>query len=199
MTRPLFPLFAIIVATAGCSSPTAAPTVAIGSPPVLPSGTKTEFIEYVRWAKFKPGTTMVKRTVTEEKGNLLKTVEVTTSKLLELTDDRAIVETHLTGTRFDGIQMDTAPLKTTILRYYYLQDNVKIKTPKKDKTESVTVSNKTYQADVISGKDRNEAGEVSTTVWTSDDVPGGLLKSETFIPDTGKLMTIELIELRSAQ
>lgn len=200
MIRRMVPLVAILVATAGCGSPTAAvPTVAIESPPTLPSGIKTEFVEYVRWAKFKPGTTMVKRTTTETKGHPLKTVEVTTSKLLELTYDRAIVETHLTGTRFDGIKMDTAPVKATISRYYYLQDNVKIKVPKKDKTEPVTVTNKTYQADVISVKDRNEVGEVLTTLWTSDEVPGGLLKSESFLSDNGKLVTIELIELRAAQ
>ncbi len=63
----------------------------------------------------------------------------------------------------------------------------------------VTVAGKCYQASVVSGKDRNEAGEVTSTVWSSDEVPGGLLKSETLIQATGKLMTIELIELKPAE
>ncbi len=141
---------------------------------------------------------MVKRTVTEEKGNPAKTIEVTTSKLLELTAEHAVVETHLTGTRFDGVKMDTLPVKQTIQRYFYLQDNVKVDSVPKGTPEPVTVAGKTYQADVIRGKDRNEAGEVVSTVWASDEVPGGLLKSETLIPATGKLMTVELIELTPA-
>ena len=198
MIRSLFILSCVIAAGVGCSRSTPTPDAAVlPAPP--PSGTKTEFVEYVRWAKFKPGTTMVKRTITEEKGNPSKTIETTTSKLLELTADHAVVETHLTGTRFDGVKMDTLPVTQKITRYFYLQDNAKVDKADKAKSETVTVAGKSYQASVVSGKDRNEAGEVTSTVWSSEEVPGGLLKSETLIQATGKLMTIELIELKPAE
>lgn len=196
MFRYLF-LFAVIAA-AGCS-PSISKTDSDPVLPVQPSGTKTEFVEYVRWAKFKPGTTMVKRTITEEKGNPSKTIEVTMSTLLELTADHAVIETHLTGTRFDGVKMDTLPVTQKITRYFYLQENAKVDKLDKTKIETVTVAGKSYQASVTSGKDRNEAGEVTSTIWSSDEVPGGLLKSETLIQATGKLMTIELIELKPAE
>ncbi len=188
----------VAIAMAGCS-PSVSKTDSVPVLPIQPTGTKTEFVEYVRWAKYKPGTTMVKRTITEEKGNPSKTIETTTSKLMELTAEYAVVETHLTGTRFDGVKMDTLPVTQKISRYFYLQENAKVDKADKTKPETVTMAGKSYQASVSSGKDRNEAGEVTSTVWSSDEVPGGLLKSETLIQATGKLMTIELIELKPAK
>ncbi len=188
--------FALMVAAAaGCSG---RPEPILATPPPPPTGIKTENFDYTRWAKFKPGTVIVVRTTTEKEGHPDKSVEVATSTLISLTEEEAVVESSQQGTRHDGLNLDTRPLKLPVKRYFYLQEETKPNDSKGERMEQVTVAGKTYQARVVTGKSSCEAGEVATTVWASDDVPGGLLKSITRIPATGKKTTVELVELKPA-
>ncbi len=196
MRLPILAVAWASITIAGCStrSPDAGPSL----PPPPPSGIKTENYDYTRWAKFKPGTVMIVRTTTEKDGHPDKSVEVVTSTLISLAEEEAVVESSQQGTRFDGVNLDTRPLKLPVKRYFYLQEPLKADASKDRRSEQITVAGKTYQARVVTGKSSNEAGEVDTTVWASDDVPGGLLKSITRIPATGKKTSIELIELKPA-
>src|SRR5262249_13962223 len=63
---------------------------------------KIENPQYKSWAGFKPGTTVVHRTVTKATGADGETVTTSTYKLIELTPDKAVVEVQNSTRRYDG-------------------------------------------------------------------------------------------------
>lgn len=165
-----------------------------------PSGDSDEQVEnpeYVGWAKYKVGTTAVWKTVTTEGDS--KKESITTKKLIELTDDKAVIEqTTLSKKGGDG----TAKIKKVIVPRLVSQSKAKQFTNpgsfKDDGTESVELAGKTFDARWITSQRKGDEGDSITRVWLSDSAPGGLLKKETKAGgETGKTTTMELVELKT--
>ena len=62
--------------------------------------------------------------------------------------------------------------------------------------ESVKVGGKDYKAKWYKATGKTEAGETFIQSWSSDDVPGGLVRSIATTPGNKSSMTMELIEVK---
>src|SRR5262245_18307148 len=206
----------LLATVVGCdvgASTTKAPAVAIPKDgdddrePADPSAAggdreKIENPQYTSWAGFKPGTTVVHRTVTKATGTDGETVTTSRYKLVELTADKAIVEVQNSTRRYDGHEANNPPEKFTHRKYLLLPPGVRKDGVGKpagvtaEGEETVRVGEKEYKAKWYRGNDRNEAGEMLTQVWSCPDVPGGLVRSVTDTPAIGKTTTTELVEVR---
>jgi hypothetical protein len=157
--------------------------------------------EYASWAKFKVGTTVVLRSVTETAGIAGKTVTTTRHTLTELTGEYAVVEAQSSTTRYDGVTTDNPPDAVKYARRIPLPPGVAKedfgKPPRgaEQGEENIIAAGVTHHAKWQTGKDRNEAGEVFTKVWSADGVPGRLVKSVTRTPAIGKTTTVEATEV----
>jgi hypothetical protein len=172
-------------------------------PAVTFSGETVENPQYRSWAAFKPGTTVTRRTTTEATGGEGKTLTTTTDTLLEVTDAFVKIRTQSHSRRYDGYETRNPPDEYKLARLIPLPPGVSKEQFGKPAgggeqgEETVTVAGKEYRTRWHKGKDRNEAGEVEVRVWSSDEVPGGLVKSVTRIPAIGKTTTIELVEVKA--
>jgi hypothetical protein len=61
--------------------------------------------------------------------------------------------------------------------------------------EAIETGGRTFKTRWHKSKASNEAGEVFVTTWTSDEVPGGLVKSITRTPGIGKTTTTVLVQV----
>jgi hypothetical protein len=180
----------------GAKAPAPAP-----SAPAAPRE-QAENPQYASWAGFKPGTSIVHKSVTATAGVEAVTTTMKTFTLIDLTDTRAVVEMRVKTKRYDGVEMDNPPEKFTFPRRITLPPGVsqadfgKPSDAREHGEEIVTLGGKDYPTRWSKGKDRNEAGEVFVQVWSSDAVPGGLVKSVTRIPAVGKTTTIELLDVK---
>lgn len=163
---------------------------------------KIENPQYTSWAAFKPGTIVVHRTVTKATGTDGETVTTSTYKLIELTPDKAVVEIQNSTRRYDGHEVNNPPEKFSHRKDLLLPPGVKREGASKpagvtaEGEETVRVGGKEYKAKWYRGKDRNEAGEMLTQVWSCPDVPGSLVRSVTDTPAIGKKTTTEVVEIR---
>ncbi len=62
--------------------------------------------------------------------------------------------------------------------------------------ETVKVAGRDYDARWFKARSKIEAGETFTHSWSSDEVPGGLLKSVNTTPANKSSMTMELVEVK---
>ncbi len=105
-------------------------------------------------------------------------------------------------TRYDGLEIDNPPQKLTNLRRITLPPGTKASEFGKAAgvlergEEMVQASGRAYSTAWQKSKGRNEAGEVLVTTWTSDAVPGKLVRSVTHTPAIGKTTTIELVAVK---
>ena len=83
-------------------------------------------------------------------------------------------------------------------RYYRVPVGSKKSSPGGSRvpTETLTVSMRPFPCRVVESRDRNEAGEVTSKTWTSDDMPGGLVKSVSDTPAVKKRTTIEVTDVQ---
>lgn len=201
MTRILFAVLFVSPLLGGCSRPT--PLVAEAPPPTAETREQVVNPAYQRWAGFKPGTTVTYRAVTGADGEKGVTTTTTTYKLVELTDERAVVEMTATTKRYDGLETTNPPDRLINPRLVSLPPGASKgdlgKPPgAAEQGEAVVESGgRPYRARWQKSKASNEAGEVFVTAWTSDEVPSGLVKSVTHTPSIGKTTTTELVEVKT--
>jgi hypothetical protein len=171
-----------------------------------PPGAPREQIEnplYTNWAGFKPGTIVVYRAITAQAEHKTTTTTTTTYTLLERTEELVVVEMQAFTKRYDGLEIANPPEKLTSLRRISLPPGVQASEFSKAAgvlergEETVEANGRAYSAIWQKSKDRNEAGEVLVTTWTSDEVPGKLVRSVTHTPAIGKTTTTELIAAKT--
>lgn len=157
---------------------------------------KVEHPTYKLWAKFPVGTTVTQTTTTDTPKSEGKTVTTIVYKLLERTDELVVVERQAT-TEFHGGRVEKNPPATDrAVRWIPLPGGVR-----KDELgpagaeEEVTVLGKAYKARKTESKGSTDAGELTQTVWTSDDMPGGLVRAVSRVPKVDETTTIEVTAL----
>lgn len=159
------------------------------------SDEQVENPEYVGWAKYKVGTTAVWKTVTSDGGTTKETT--TTKKLIELTDNKAVIEQTTTSKKGDGATKTKTVIVPRLVSETKAKQFVAPSGMKEDGTESIELAGKTFNARWVTAQRAGEGGESTTRVWVSDSAPGGLLKKETKVGESGKTTTMELVELKS--
>jgi len=152
---------------------------------------------YGVWSKFKVGTEMKFKQMSEVAN--MKTESEITYKLVELTTEKLTVEMG-GSSMVAGNKME---LPATKMEYPAKIENAKVdpkmaemvKADAKTSEEQVTVPAGTFKCRVIESKVAQQGTEVTSKVWASDEVPGGLVKMVTLMTVPMKSeTTMELVE-----
>lgn len=167
----------------------------------LPKGERVENPSYASWATFPVGTVVERVSVTEEIGRPEKTTTTSTFTLVAKTDASITLELKTRTTRYDGFVMDNPPDRFSTDRYFHLPPGRKPADPAtaKETDTLLFVAGKPYRVRFVESRDRNEGGEVLVKTWTSDAMPGGLVKSITETPGVKKRTTIETMAVTLPQ
>ncbi|MBL8990861.1 MAG: hypothetical protein JNJ48_04695 [Phycisphaerae bacterium] len=145
--------------------------------PVL-AADKIDNPEYKQWSAYKAGTSVTMKTDSEAAGN--KSSMSMTTKLVEVTGDKVVLETVMTIDA-GGQKMDMPAQKRDV--------PAKIEKPAETKTDEKAPKPKTGEEEIeVAGKKYKAKWTETTTeqngmksiakVWTSDEVPGTVLKME---------------------
>lgn len=160
---------------------------------------KVEHPTYKLWAGFPAGTTVTQTTTTDTPKTEGKTVTTIVYKLVERTDEFVAVERQATTEYHGGRVEKNPPATDRSSRWVSLPGGVSKddwgKAKGKVVEEEVTVLGKVYKARKSESKGSTDAGELTQTVWTSDDMPGGLVRSVSRVPKVDETTTIEVTAL----
>lgn len=206
MRRALsFAMILGILALGGCTPRGADPsTISVEEPSEPATVAPREQVEnpqYTSWAHFKKGTSVVHKAITKATGHQEVTTTTMTYTLLEREDTHVVVEMKAFTKRYDGIEIKPPPETFHTPRMMTLPPGVtragfaKKKNAGEQGEETIPIAGKTYKTKWHKSKDRNEAGEVLVQTWTSEEVPGALVKSITNTPAIGKTTTLEVIAI----
>ncbi|MBI3830571.1 MAG: hypothetical protein HY291_13705 [Planctomycetes bacterium] len=149
--------------------------------------------EYKHWSQYKAGTWVTWKQTTDAAGN--KSVTETTLKLVEVNADKAVIET-LMKMEVAGQKIEQPAQKRDVPAKIekpapVKQEEVKDAPKPKEGEDTVTVAGKALKCKTIETT-LDAAGQKGTTkAWTSDEVPGQMVKSETKTPQV--TMTMELV------
>ena len=134
--------------------------------------------QYKNWAKFKPGTTVTTKTVSDMGGN--KTEMETTTTLVDVAPDKLTLEAK-TSMVMQGNKMDMPANKTEV------QAKIEKPAATAPAADAPKATTSTEDADAAGTKVKCTVTTMTTTTngmtinaktWTSDEVPGMIVKSE---------------------
>jgi hypothetical protein len=152
---------------------------------------------YTSWLGYPVGTTTQYKEVTAAGAN--QTVTTITYKLVERTDARVVIEFIADTKYYDGHEAHNPPEKLTNPRYVpWPPGKTKLEFGKPEGLleageDTVVAAGKEYQTKWYYAKGRTDGGDTFTRTWTSEAVPGGLVKSVYKVPARGSTTTLELV------
>jgi hypothetical protein len=160
-----------------------------------PAADKVDNPLYKNWAKFKPGTSVTTKTTLDAGGMTIETV--TTTKLVEVKDDKAVVEVQTTS-KIMGNEVKQPAVKQDIPKQ--VETSALPPGVGPDKTAKVDGQSDTGKKKVKVGGTEYECQWVKVGVkdaesetYTSDDVPGMVVKIVTKAKSGG--MTMEATDI----
>jgi hypothetical protein len=136
--------------------------------------------EYANWSKFKVGTYVTLKT---ESTNAGSTTTVTiTSKLVDLNDEKAVLETSTTWS-MPGMEPTTTQDKREVAAKFEKPPAASPddKTPKpeiKEGEETLEIAGRKIKCKTVESKMEMQGMKITSKAWTSDEVPGMMVKSE---------------------
>jgi hypothetical protein len=165
------------------------------------AGEKVDNPLYKHWAKFKPGAFSQVKTENEVMGQ--KTVMTVTMTLKELTPEKVIIEMSAVNV-MGGNEMKMPPQKQEFLAKIEEEKAKELDTPKKgDKKngaeiidvgeEEIKVGDKKLKCKWTEMKIKQEDTTTTTKVWTSDEIPGQVVKTVTSMDGTMKMKSEGLV------
>lgn len=178
---------------------TAAALVTVAAFATAEDKKKIDNPEYASWAKFKPGSSFKVKTTSEAGG--VKSEFVMTQKLVELKDDKAVVEVEST-VLVSGMEIKSPAQKRDVPKTV----EVPAVDPKGDKggvkpagsteegTETVKVGGTEYKCKWFKSKIELMGMTTESTMWTSEDLPSGVIVKGTSKGPAGEVK-MELIEV----
>ncbi len=144
--------------------------------------------EFASWSKFKAGTSVTFKTVSEFAGMSSETVSKVT--LLEFGSDKLVIETAST-TNIAGMKVDVPPMKREITKTITLPDAAAKAKAEAEKQKSEAKTEEGTETLKIGGVDCKckwhrvklsiMGNESDSKIWTCDDVPGGTVKMESTV------------------
>jgi hypothetical protein len=149
---------------------------------------------YDAWAKCKPGAYAKYKNETDAGGQ--KTVMEMTQKLVEVTADKVVIEV-VTSMDMGGQKMDMPAQKIEIPKAGATTPNAAPNTnaaaggaTASTTTEEVTVGGQKVKCTVTTVTSDVGGQKSESKVWTSEEVPGGMVKSETKSAQMSATMTL---------
>lgn len=203
-------LFALALAPIGCGSKSdPVPNGAIALPdsdpraavPKPPTGEPVEHPSYKPWGAFPAGTSVTQRTITDSKKAAGHTETTIVYTLKEKGDDFVVVESQATTKYADGRTETNPPSALRTPRFIALPPGIKREDWGKPSgkgasgAEALKVLNREFKCQWTESKGSTDAGAYVQKVWTSADMPGGLVKSVTEIKEVEETTTIEVTAL----
>ena len=165
-----------------------------------PAAEKAANPVYQSWERFSQGTSIVHKPIYDTSMNKY---EVTmTYTLVERTRDKVVVEMQVT-TRVNGVETRNRPMKMDNPRAIPLPPGAKA--PPAGKIEGMTdqgeeivkIAGREVKAKWYKARNKVEGNDNFTRSWSSDEVPGGLVKSVTTTPGNKSSMLMELVEIKA--
>ena len=163
----------------------------------------TDNPEFKAWSAYKVGTT-VKRHQSVSTAGTKQEMEMTT-KLVELAADKAVVEDSV-AMNVNGQVMNLPGNKRTIpakLSGPAVVPPAVPNAPKvdaKEGEETVEAGGKSYKCKTVETAMKGPQGETSSKIWTSTDVPGGLVKMTSQTNGAAKSeVTMTLVSIDAAK
>lgn len=134
--------------------------------------------EFANWSKFKPGTTAKLKVTSEFGGN--KTAATVTTKLVEVKGDKLVLEmeseTEVMGKPLKVPAQKRDVAKTIEVKEGQPKPSLKPEGTTDEGTETVKVGGAEVKTKWYKFKTKTPMGEVSGQVWTSEEVPGMVVK-----------------------
>jgi hypothetical protein len=168
---------------------------------VLANVTRAEPVdnpEFTSWAKFPAGSSVTMKTVTQLKD--FKSEVKVTSKLVSVAADKLVIETE-SITVVNGMEFKGPPMKRDVLKKVDVPKAADPAVPPvkpEGKTESGTETLKIAGTEVKTKwtkfQTKANGTDVESQTWTSEDVPGMMVKVVTNSGETK--MTMELVEIK---
>jgi hypothetical protein len=165
------------------------------------AGEKVDNPLYKHWAKFKPGAFAQVKTENEAMGQ--KTVMTVTWTLKELTPEKAIIEMSAVNV-MSGNEMKMPPQKQEVLAKVEEEKAKELDTPKKgDKKngaevlnvgeEEIKVGDKKIKCKWIETKMKQDDQTILSKAWTSDEIPGMVVKTSMTVEGKTKMKSEGLV------
>ena len=161
---------------------------------------KVENPEFKNWSKFKAGTSVTLKMTTEAGGQTFGAT--TTNKLIEVKDDKLVMESEMTSTFMGKDNKLPAQKRDIVKTLDKAPTGVDPKTGKPDGTteegkEKVKIGGTEYECKWYKFKSKQKLPtgeeEVEGQIWMSDDVPGMVVKMTTKMKSGG--MSMEATEI----
>jgi hypothetical protein len=184
----------------GVATPRDTDTNSGGLENLLPKGVTVEHPSYLQWKNFPVGTSVTQQTTTDSEKTIGKTVTVIVTTLKEKAADFLVLESQSTTTYADGRVNKVPAVESKIPREVRLPEGMSGENwgkPKgKSQDEEVMAAGKKYRTRKYDSRGSTDAGELFQSIWTSDEIPGGLVKSLTRVPAVEETTTIEITEVK---
>jgi hypothetical protein len=192
----------LMLALAGCGSKPKA-----GDPPTQASQAASdrsvsaiEMVEHPSfrlWSKFPVGTTVTQRTTTDSPKTPGMTITTIIYTLTNKSSDSITIETQATTMYHGQPTMKNPPAIIRTPSKIPLPNGIRRedwgKPAGKTETEDLMqAAGKQYRTRKLESKGNTDAGELFQVVWTSDEMPGGLVKSVSLVPKVEETTTIEV-------
>jgi hypothetical protein len=158
--------------------------------------------EFAHWSKFKKGTTVTLKTVTEAAG--VKGEMTMTLTLVEVGADKIVVASSGVA-KANGMEFKSPPTNRDIPRIVELPKGVKkepleAQTPEgkyEEGTETLKVAGVEVKTKWYKYKYESEGIKAEGKMWTSEEVPGWIVKSEARTGgESPATMKTELVEFK---
>jgi hypothetical protein len=159
---------------------------------------------YKFWSKSKPGATAVYKETTKLSGAAAASApegtdaKTVTYKLIEVNDDRAVVETRVTQQEIFGY-VESAPTRHIYpakMSKAVLQELLD-ETGAKGVAATLKVGDKEVKVMALTGSLKKGDEVVDFKIWLSDDVPGGIVKRVRTSKVNGEVAAETMVELVS--
>ncbi|WP_145302951.1 hypothetical protein [Crateriforma conspicua] len=163
------------------------------------SASQRENPVYTAWEAFPVGTKVVVRSVTERDGK--QQIEKTSKELLEKTDEAVVIGRTVVMVSEDGSESKLPQMKLRNPHYFRLPPGIdpkqfgQAKGVKEQGEQRLQVEAGTFETTWKKIESKVEAGITYTQTWSSNEVPGGLVKAINRTPATEVINTMELITL----
>ena len=159
---------------------------------------------YKFWSTSKPGATAVLKETTKLSGAAKESapegtdVKTVTYKLVEVNDEKAVVEARVTQRENFGF-VESAPTRHIYpakMSKAVLEDLI-AETGAKGVAAMLKVGDKDVQVMALSGTLKKGNEEVDFKIWLSDQVPGGIVKRQRTTRIKGEVVAETTVELMS--
>lgn len=169
-------------------------------PAIAESLPTAENRNYANWTLFPVGTSVKKVKLTKNPQDWVK--ETTTTRLLEKTPAKVVIETQVTVERPNYETQVNPGMKIEIFATFQVPNGLtaeQILAPslkaKKTGEEEITILDKKEKASVYTWEDGTESGPMKNKAWYCETIPGRLVKQEMVVEQKGFNAKEDIVEI----